>query len=192
MVCEREGPSASGYVHALHVGGWRAHHVHVGSVGACAVPVPVHPHILTFVSQRPLGVSIMKAGGLKGYSAGSRMRPWYTPPWGWGWGKRVRNSSCSQATALQGSEGGKESGRQQDAAVVHAGLGVGVELWVGGADSNSSCNQATPPQGPGGGKSSGGSRTRHWYTRPRGRGGRGQGATGEGGKCLRQAYRRPS
>ncbi len=40
-----------------------------------------HPHILTFVSHRPFGVSIMNAGGLKGYSAGSRMRPWYTPPW---------------------------------------------------------------------------------------------------------------
>lgn len=32
--------------------------------------------ILTPVWKRPLGVSIMKAGGLKGYSAGSRMRPW--------------------------------------------------------------------------------------------------------------------
>ena len=27
-------------------------------------------------SKRPLGVSITKAGGLKGYSAGMRMRPW--------------------------------------------------------------------------------------------------------------------
>ncbi len=32
--------------------------------------------IFMFVSKRPLGVSIMKEGGLKGYSAGSRMRPW--------------------------------------------------------------------------------------------------------------------
>jgi hypothetical protein len=32
--------------------------------------------ILTPVSKRPLGVSITKAGGLKGYSAGMRMRPW--------------------------------------------------------------------------------------------------------------------
>jgi hypothetical protein len=32
--------------------------------------------ILTPVSKRPLGESIMKAGGLKGYSAGSKMRPW--------------------------------------------------------------------------------------------------------------------
>lgn len=43
-------------------------------------------HILTLVWNRPLGVSIMKLGGLKGYSAGSRMRPWYRPPCtGWGW-----------------------------------------------------------------------------------------------------------
>lgn len=33
-------------------------------------------HILTPVSKRPLGDSIMKPGGLKGYSAGRRMRPW--------------------------------------------------------------------------------------------------------------------
>ena len=32
--------------------------------------------ILTPVSNRPLGVSITKAGGLNGYSAGMRMRPW--------------------------------------------------------------------------------------------------------------------
>jgi hypothetical protein len=31
--------------------------------------------ILVPVWKRPLGVSIMKAGGLKGYSDGSRMRP---------------------------------------------------------------------------------------------------------------------
>ena len=30
----------------------------------------------TPVSKRPLGVSMMKDGGLKGYSGGSRMRPW--------------------------------------------------------------------------------------------------------------------
>jgi hypothetical protein len=36
--------------------------------------------IFTPVWNLPLGVSIMKAGGLKGYSAGSRMRPWYIPP----------------------------------------------------------------------------------------------------------------
>ena len=33
-------------------------------------------HIFTPVSKRPLGESIMNAGGLNGYSAGSRMRPW--------------------------------------------------------------------------------------------------------------------
>lgn len=32
--------------------------------------------ILTPVSKRPLGESIMNAGGLKGYSGGSRIRPW--------------------------------------------------------------------------------------------------------------------
>lgn len=32
--------------------------------------------ILTFVSKRPVGDSIRKEGGLKGYSGGNRMRPW--------------------------------------------------------------------------------------------------------------------
>lgn len=32
--------------------------------------------IFMLVSNRPLGVSITKAGGLKGYSAGMMMRPW--------------------------------------------------------------------------------------------------------------------
>ena len=32
--------------------------------------------ILVFVSKRPLGVSMRKLGGLKGYSGGNRMRPW--------------------------------------------------------------------------------------------------------------------
>lgn len=32
--------------------------------------------IFTPVSKRPEGVSMTKAGGLKGYSAGIRMRPW--------------------------------------------------------------------------------------------------------------------
>ena len=36
--------------------------------------------IFTFVSKRPVGESIRKEGGLKGYSGGSRMRPWKIPP----------------------------------------------------------------------------------------------------------------
>ena len=32
--------------------------------------------IFTFVSKRPVGESIRKEGGLKGYSGGSRIRPW--------------------------------------------------------------------------------------------------------------------
>ena len=38
----------------------------------CKGPV----HTFTPVSKRPLGVSMMKDGGLKGYSGGSSMRPW--------------------------------------------------------------------------------------------------------------------
>ena len=33
-------------------------------------------HILVLVSKRPLGVSMMNEGGLKGYSAGSVILPW--------------------------------------------------------------------------------------------------------------------
>jgi hypothetical protein len=35
----------------------------------------IERQIFVPVWKRPLGVSIMKAGGLKGYSLGSRMRP---------------------------------------------------------------------------------------------------------------------
>ena len=38
------------------------------------------PSTLTPVSKRPLGDSMIKEGGLKGYSGGSKMRPWYKPP----------------------------------------------------------------------------------------------------------------
>lgn len=37
-------------------------------------------HTFVFNSKRPFGVSIMIAGGRKGYSEGSKMRKWYRPP----------------------------------------------------------------------------------------------------------------
>jgi hypothetical protein len=66
----RKAMSAVSAVRTLHDG----HH----SSGWCE---EMERQIFMPVSKRPLGVSMMMDGGLKGYSGGSKIRPWYKPPW---------------------------------------------------------------------------------------------------------------
>ena len=119
----------------------RTPHAGCHSSGWCAEK---ERQTFTPVSKRPDGVRKTMFGGLKGYSGGRSIRPWYTPP-----AKSVpsaprivkchSNMSCSRGAAWYWSEGSMESSRMSalmrrsegDLLMVVALVDIGVILFSG-------------------------------------------------------------